>query len=128
MRLLAILTMALLACGCTGGGTVSGGSGSSVPRPLTWLLAANSTVNNGVVVFRVNDDGSLAQVSNVATSQGLISLESHPTRPFVYAGGFSPDLLGFRLDATGQLTPLPGFPVTSEPENNVVLEIRTFLG
>lgn len=127
-----LIGLSLLSFGCGNDNTSTVGitpqpSPTIVPpigRLATYLLAANSSPGNSIDVFRVSTDGSLARLASVPAGFGLVSLEHHGVQPFIYAGGFnSNQILGFRIDApTGQLTPLPGFPVNSEPENNVVLD------
>ncbi len=136
-RLALLLLLALWFLGCGGSDTSGGGGqgGGPIPPPVPvppigrlfmYLLAANSP-GNSIDVFQVNaEDGSLTRTagSPVATAAGVLSLENHPTRPFVYAGSFtSNEILGFQMDpTTGRLTPLAGFPVISEPENNIIMD------
>ncbi len=133
MKPLAILLfLALTVYGC-GGSNDSGGGQPIPPAPIPpigrlvmYLLAANSP-GNSIDIFEVSAaDGSLTRTANspLAINAGILSLENSPGSPFVYAGSFtSNEIFGFAMDGnTGRLTPLAGFPVTSEPENNVILD------
>ncbi|GMU52270.1 MAG: hypothetical protein AMXMBFR33_14160 [Candidatus Xenobia bacterium] len=131
-RLVIALLCVLMFAGC-GGDESSGGGPPQPPAPVPpigrlvmYLLAANSP-GDSIDIFEVSAaDGSLVRTANspLATNAGILSLENSPGSPFVYAGSFtSNEILGFAMDGnTGRLTPLAGFPVTSEPENNIILD------
>lgn len=126
------LALCSMGCGNDNNTTITGIDPSPSPtvqppigRLATYLLSANGSPSSSIDVFRVDTaTGALTRAATQPTGFGLVSLEQHPVQPFIYAGGFeSNQVLGFRMEpSTGQLTPLAGFPVPSQPENNVVLD------
>jgi len=72
-----------------------------------WLLAVNAG-SNSVSAFRVHSDGTLT-LTDTKSTDGTTPVSVDIYRHFVYVvNSGSADILGYRLDSAGILTPIPG--------------------
>ncbi len=90
------------------------------------MTAHRHGTGGSLSVFDVDTDtGDLTLVASSTTAEAANVVAAHPARPFLYSGLDGPGCLvdGFTINpASGELTRLPGFPITSEPEPDVFMD------